>query len=106
MTELPSQREPALPRGLLVLLGAAASVIVVAGLKSIAELVAPAFLALVLTIGVHPMRGWLVRRGLPGWAATIVMIVTVYAILFGLAVSLVVALARFATLLPTYRDDL
>ncbi len=106
MTEPLPQRAPALPRGLLVLLGAAASVIVVAGLKSISELVAPAFLALVLTIGVHPMRGWLVRRHLPGWAATLVMIVTVYAILFGLAISLVVALTRFATLLPTYRDDM
>jgi AI-2 transport protein TqsA len=106
MTQGQPEPVPVLPRGLLVLLGAAASVIVVAGLKSISELVAPAFLALVLTIGVHPMRGWLVRRRLPGWAATIVMIVTVYAILFGLAVSLVVALARFATLLPTYQEDL
>jgi AI-2 transport protein TqsA len=106
MTERPSEPASALPRGLLVLLGAAASVIVIAGLKSISEIVAPAFLALVLTIGVHPMRGWLVRRGLPKWAATIVMIVVVYAILFGLAVSLVVALARFATLLPTYQEDM
>jgi len=106
MTERSADPSPALPRGLLVLLGAAASVIVVAGLKSISELVAPAFLALVLTIGVHPMRGWMVRRGLPGWAATLVMIVTVYAILFGLAVSLVVALARFATLIPTYQEDM
>jgi predicted PurR-regulated permease PerM len=106
MTERSAEPVSALPRGLLVLLGAAASVIIIAGLKSISEIVAPAFLALVLTIGVHPMRGWMVRRGLPGWAATIVMILTVYSILFGLAISLVVALARFATLLPTYQDDM
>jgi AI-2 transport protein TqsA len=78
----------------------------VAGLKSISGLVAPAFLALVLTIGVHPLRGWLVRRGLPAWAATVVMILTVYAVLLGLAVSLVVSVARFATLLPSYQQDM
>jgi AI-2 transport protein TqsA len=97
---------PMLPRGLLVLLGAAAAVITVAGLKGIADLLGPAFLALVLTIGVHPLRGWLVRRGLPGWAATTVMILVVYAVLLGLVVSLVVAIARFATLLPAYQDDM
>jgi AI-2 transport protein TqsA len=106
MTERPEASGLALPRGLLILLGFAAAVVTVAGLKSISGLVAPAFLALVLTIGVHPLRGWLVRRGLPAWAATVVMILTVYAVLLGLAVSLVVSVARFATLLPSYQQDM
>jgi AI-2 transport protein TqsA len=106
MTERPAASGLALPRGLLILLGFAAAVITVAGLKSISGLVAPAFLALVLTIGVHPLRGWLVRRGFPGWAATLVMILTVYAILLVLAFSLVVSIARFATLLPSYQQDM
>jgi AI-2 transport protein TqsA len=106
MTERPEASGLALPRGLLILLGFAAAVITVAGLKSISGLVAPAFLALVLTIGVHPLRGWLVRRGFPGWAATLVMILTVYAILLALAFSLVVSIARFATLLPSYQQDM
>ncbi len=106
MTERPEASGLALPRGLLILLGFAAAGITVAGLKSISGLVAPAFLALVLTIGVHPLRGWLVRRGFPGWAATLVMILTVYAILLALAFSLVVSIARFATLLPSYQQDM
>jgi AI-2 transport protein TqsA len=106
MTERPGSPGLALPRGLLILLGLAAAVITVAGLKSISGLVAPAFLALVLTIGVHPLRGWLVRRGFPGWVATLVMILTVYAILLVLALSLVVSIARFATLLPSYQQDM
>jgi len=106
MTERPEASGLALPRGLLILLGFAAAVITVAGLKSISGLVAPAFLALVLTIGVHPLRGWLVRHGFPGWAATVVMILTVYAILIALALSLVVSIARFATLLPSYQQDM
>ncbi|GAA5033571.1 AI-2E family transporter [Actinopolymorpha pittospori] len=91
-----------LPRGLVLLLGAAATVVVVAGLKGIAGIVAPAFLALVLTIGFHPLRGWLRRRGLPGWVVTILMMMVVYSVLLGLAVGLALAIARFATLLTTY----
>jgi predicted PurR-regulated permease PerM len=49
---------------------------------------------------------WLVDRRWPSWAATVVCIVTVYAIVLGLAVALVIATARFATLLPTYQDKL
>jgi AI-2 transport protein TqsA len=105
MTE-PPQAASVLPRGLLILLGFAAAVITVAGLKSISGLVAPAFLALVLTIGVHPLRGWLMRHGLPGRAATVVMILAVYAILLILALSLVVSIARFATLMPSYQQDM
>ena len=94
-----------LPRALLVLLGLAASVVVVAGMKGVADLLAPAFLALVLTIVAHPLRGWL-DRWMPAWAASAVCILVVYVgvVLFALAV--VVSVARFGSLLPTYADDL
>jgi AI-2 transport protein TqsA len=94
----------ALPRGLLLLLGAAATVIVLAGLRAVGEIVGPAFLALVLTVLLHPARGWLKSKHLPGWVASTVCILSVYAILIGLAAALVVATGRFATLLPTYQD--
>ena len=97
---------PTLPRGILILLGSAATVITLGGLRSVSDIVAPAFLALVLTIAAHPLRGWLTRLGLPGWMATLVMIVTVYAVLLGLVLSLVVSLAGLATLLPQYQDDM
>jgi AI-2 transport protein TqsA len=95
-----------LPRGLLILLGTAAATITIAGLKSIAVLAAPIFLALVLIVGIHPLRPWLRSRGLPNWAATICLIVTAYALVIGLTLMLLVAVARFATLLPQYRDEL
>jgi AI-2 transport protein TqsA len=93
-----------LPRGLLLLLGAAATVVVFAGLRAVSEIIGPAFLALVLTVLLHPVRGWLTSRHLPGWAASLVCILSVYAIIIGLAAALVVATGRFATLLPTYQD--
>ena len=95
-----------LPRGLLLLLGTAAAVVVLAGVRAVNDLVAPAFLALVLTLLVHPVRTWLQARRWPTWAATIVCIVAVYAIMLGLVAALVIATARFATLLPTYKDKL
>src|SRR5262245_18096330 len=95
-----------LPRGLLLLLGAGAAVVVLAGVRAVNGLVAPAFLALVLTLLVHPVRIWLQNRKWPGWAATVACILAVYGILLGLAAALVIATARFATLLPTYQDRL
>src|SRR3954452_9170992 len=101
-----SLRSPMVPRTLVVLLGGAATVIIVAGLRSISELIAPAFLALVLTICAHPLRGWLVGHRIPGWLATTAVIATVYVVLVVLVLSLVVAIARLAELLPQYQEDL
>jgi AI-2 transport protein TqsA len=96
----------ALPRTLVVLLGGAAAVIIVAGLRSLSEVIAPAFLALVLTITAHPLRRWLARKRVPGWLATTAVIVAVYVVLLALILSLVVAVARLAELLPQYQQDL
>jgi AI-2 transport protein TqsA len=94
------------PRTLAVLLGGAAGVIIVAGMRSSSELVAPAFLALVLTITAHPMRRSLAKHRVPPWLATAAVIVTVYVVLLLLVLSLVVSLARLAELLPQYEQDL
>jgi predicted PurR-regulated permease PerM len=106
MTPEASARPQAVPRTLAVLLGMAAAVIVVAGLRSISELVAPAFLALVLTICAHPLRPWLVRHHVPRWLATTAVIVTVYVVLLALVLALVVSIARLVDLLPQYQQDL
>ncbi|WP_433158301.1 AI-2E family transporter [Kribbella sp. CA-247076] len=95
---------PVVPRGLVVLVGLAATVIVLAGLRAAAGLVGPIFLALVLTIVVHPVRGRMTRMGLPGWAATLICLVVVYALVLGLTLALVIATARFATLIPQYEE--
>jgi predicted PurR-regulated permease PerM len=87
-----------------VLLGLAAAVVVAAGIKAAADIVGPVMLALVLTIAVHPLRRILDRR-LPGWASTTICLLVTYGVLLGLAVSLVVATARFATLLPGYEEQ-
>jgi AI-2 transport protein TqsA len=106
MTTNASFPSPLLPRTLVVLLGGGAAVIIVAGLRGLSEVVAPAFLALVLTICAHPLRRWLSSHGVPRWLATTAVIATVYAVLLVLVLALMVSIARLAELLPQYQQDL
>jgi predicted PurR-regulated permease PerM len=95
-------RRGALPRALVILIGAAAAVVVVAGIQATAWLIGPAFMALIVVIAVAPVHGWLRRHGWPGWATTLVLILLVYGILLGLALGIIFSLARLATELPQY----
>ena len=74
-----------MPRALIILLGAAATVVVIAGIQAVAWLIGPAFMALIVVIAVAPVQGWLRRHGWPAWATSLVVIILVYAILIGLA---------------------
>jgi AI-2 transport protein TqsA len=107
--DLPSNgagpRVPALPRALVLLLGAAAVVVVVAGIKAIAWLLAPAFMALIIVIAVTPVQNRLRRKGWPAWATTLVLVLMVYAVLIVLALGIVVSVARLATELPKYASQ-
>ncbi|MEN0139553.1 MAG: AI-2E family transporter [Rhodococcus sp. (in: high G+C Gram-positive bacteria)] len=94
-----------MPRGLIVILGLAALVVTVAGIQVAAPILAPIFLALMLTVAVHPFPVWLHRKGVPPWLATIAAIVVVNGILVVLVLSLALSVAQLATLLPQYADD-
>ena len=94
-----------LPRTLVILLELAAAVVVAGGIRAAAWLVAPVFLALVIVITVHPVHARLRARGLPSWAATILLVLAVYGVLVVLAGVVVVSVARLATLLPSYAAE-
>ena len=94
-----------LPRAVAVLLGAASAVVVAAGLHAVAWLVGPLFLALVIVITVYPVQTWLRRVGVPGWAATTLLVLLVYAVLIVLTATIVISIAQLATLLPAYAVD-
>jgi predicted PurR-regulated permease PerM len=95
-----------LPRALIMVLGLAAGFAVAAGLRAIPNIVGPVFLALVLIITVDPIRSALIRRGTPRWLATLAVVVSVLAIVIGLFVAAVIGIARFATLMPQYADQI
>jgi AI-2 transport protein TqsA len=94
-----------LPRGLIVLLGLAGAVVAVAGLKSIADIMSPVLLALMLTVTVSPLSTWLLRHGTPAWLSVGALIVTVYLILFGLGAVLAASVARLVGLMPQYQSQ-
>ncbi|TIC88846.1 AI-2E family transporter [Nocardioides sp. GY 10113] len=103
------QREAArsgLPRGVLILLGLASAVVAVAGMKAVAGILAPAALALMLAIAADPIRTWLVGRGWPRTLGTLVTLLVVYVGLLAFIGAMIVALARFAALVPDYKDEL
>jgi AI-2 transport protein TqsA len=91
-----------MPRALVILVGAAAAVVVVAGIQATAWLIGPAFMALIVVIAVAPVHGWLQRHGWPGWATTLALILLVYGILLALALGIIFSLARLGTELPQY----
>ncbi|MDG3016392.1 AI-2E family transporter [Speluncibacter jeojiensis] len=91
-----------LPRGLIVVLGVAGAVVAVAGMKAFASVLGPTFLALMLTIAVSPVQGWLRRNGSPRWLAVLTAIVVVNAILIGLVLALAISIEQLVTILPDY----
>ncbi|GAB2698485.1 AI-2E family transporter [Thalassiella azotivora] len=94
--------QPALPRAVVVLLGLAAAVLVVAGMRSVADIVAPTFLALTLVITVHPLQRWMVAHRVPRWVATLTALLLLWLLLVGLITSIGVAVAQLAVTLPRY----
>ncbi len=88
-----------------LLISAACVVIVIAGIRSAAGLVGPVMLALALTIVFHPLRAALKRR-LPVWAASVVVLIAAYVLILALTLALVVSVGRLAALIPTYAPDL
>ncbi|MEU8611575.1 AI-2E family transporter [Actinoplanes sp. NPDC048791] len=89
-----------LPRGVVVLLGLACTVVAVAGMRSVSDILGPVLLALMLTVTASPIGSWLRRHGAPAWTAGLALIVTVYLILLGLGGALGFALARLIDLMP------
>jgi predicted PurR-regulated permease PerM len=95
-----------LPRAAVVLLVAASLTVALAGVRATADILGPAVLALVLTITVHPVRRYLVHRGLPSWLVSIAVVLSVYFLLIGVTFAVVFSIGRLAALVPSYTADL
>jgi AI-2 transport protein TqsA len=104
---LPARREPGplLPRGFLIIVGMAAAFVLIVGLNRLSSIIAPTFLALVLTLTVAPVRTYLLGRGLPAWVGALAAILTVTVGVVAFVALLVVSVARFAGLVPQYADQ-
>jgi AI-2 transport protein TqsA len=90
------------PRAALILAGLGGATLAAIGIWAIRGFFAPFFLALVLTISVHPLRVRLERLGVPRGVATGSVIAAVFLLLAAFATALGVALSQFASLLPQF----
>jgi len=89
-----------------VLLGLAAFTVAMAGVRGIAGILGPVFLALVLIVTVYPVRAWLVDHGVPGVLASTVLLVSVYLLMVLITLALVVSVGRLAVLIPDYTPQI
>jgi len=86
------------------LLSLAAFVIVVAGMRAAQSLVVPFLLAaFIATIFAQPLI-WLKRKGLPGWLATIIVVIAIAALGIGFGAIISESIADFSVSLPFYQD--
>lgn len=106
MTPSIDRTRETIPRGALILVVLAAGFVVAFSLNLASRLVAPTFLALVLTIVVSPVRDLLTRHGAPRWLGTLVAVLTVFAGLFTLVFLIVISGAEVAGTLPQYASSL
>ena len=95
-----------LPRGLIIALGIASAVVAAAGMRAIPGIIGPVFMALVLTITVNPVRGWMLRHGASRAMASLAVFVTVFAIVVGLFAAAIIGIVQLATLMPQYADQI
>ncbi|WP_091797489.1 AI-2E family transporter [Prauserella marina] len=100
----PERLASGMPRALVILIAGACLVVIIAGLKLGAWLIAPVFLAMVIVITLRPVPQWLRRHGVPAGIATALLILLVYALVAALVVILVVSIAQLASLLPAYAE--
>ena len=94
------------PFALTFLFGAAALTITLAGMRSVADIISPVFLALVITVTVHPVRRRLERTRLPEWLVSLVLLVAAYLLILVLTLALTVSVAQLAALIPQYATDI
>src|SRR3954452_3852437 len=97
---------PSIPRATTILLALGGATVAAFGIAAIQGIFTPVFMALVITICLHPIRRWMQRHGVPRGIATGTTIAAGFAVLGGLSVILIAALAQFSALLPQYAPQL
>ena len=90
--------------GSRVLLTLACIVIVIAGLKAASAILLPALVAVFLAVVSYPPIAWLQSRGLPDWAAVLIVFVVVVAVFGGISVVVGHSIQDFTAKLDDYEQ--
>ncbi|MBT4035430.1 MAG: AI-2E family transporter [Candidatus Marinimicrobia bacterium] len=88
------------------LLTIAAFVVVVAGMRASQDILIPFLLSLFIAIITMPLLNWLRSKGIPTWAAILIIILTILVAGFLIAVLVGSSLTDFSNSLPSYQNSL
>lgn len=80
----------------------ASIIIILAGLKLAAELVAPILFAFTLTVLIWPILEWLGKKGLPRWLAILIVAATLITCMTALIITVTDSLSQLSMNIPTY----
>ena len=84
----------------------AAFVVVVAGMRAAQDILIPFLLSLFIAIIVTPLLNWLRSKGMPTWAAILMIILAILVVGFLIAVLVGSSLTDFSNSLPSYQQSL
>ncbi|GAA1498466.1 AI-2E family transporter [Paeniglutamicibacter kerguelensis] len=93
------------PAGRTVIMLAATAVAVI-GLHLGRDLVTPALFAMVVVVTVHPVRGKLLKRGFPDWAAATAVVVVSWLVLLAILTLVLLGIAQFNQMIRDYGSEL
>jgi AI-2 transport protein TqsA len=99
-------RVPMEGRGWRLLVGVAAGVVIVAGLRTAAPLIVPLLVALFLSLVAFPFVAFLQRRGAPAWVAVFLVLLAVAAALAGPGLVVRRTAGQFIAAAPRYQERL
>jgi AI-2 transport protein TqsA len=94
------------PSFLRVMLGLAATVVVLVGMRLGAPILNPIFFAIVLALLVYPVYSWLLRRRLPTGLALVLVLVILLILFVGLSFIFGASIARFSERVGFYVSQL
>ena len=89
-----------------LLLTLAAFVVVIAGLRASQDILIPFLLSLFIAVIVTPLLNWMRGKGLPTWAAIIIVVLIIVCLGFLIAVMVGSSLTDFSSSLPQYQQGL
>jgi AI-2 transport protein TqsA len=87
-----------------LVVGLAAVVVILAGLKASADFISPILLAIFFAILITPIYFWLQRRGLPAWVAMLLVLAGIVTGAIALALFFSSAVNQLLAQLSTYQD--
>jgi len=88
------------------LVGAAAVVIIITGMKASAGMLNQILIALLLSMCIIPLPAWLIKKGVPRWLAIVLSLVVILIGGFGFSALLVKSISDVVASLPKYEERL